>query len=1021
MTEEPRIIVEKPVFMGIRMGAALEQVSSLVRAPSARDHFDVDGSGVTVAVLDTGVNPSHVDFAGRIVAQADFTDDPVARDLDGHGSNVAGIVLASGQHHGIAPGAQLASVKVLNGDGGGSLSWLVNGLKWVRDNAGAHNIRVVCMSLGFGDNQQSDDDVPTFFGELRGLIQELTDHNNIAVVIAAGNDFYTHQSAEGMATPAIFRECVSVGAVYDADVGGRAYASGAVAYETDRDVITPFSQRLPHNAQRPCFTTIFAPGAPVTSTGHSGTQTSSEQSGTSQAAPVVAGVIALFQQLYHREHGDWPTVAEVKKTLREAAVAINDGDDERDNVTSTGKNFLRVDAYQVLERAVLPRPAADGGDGGELDLPAPRRAPTQKMAGVARLFGGGQQQQWGIVTADGASFVCFSEPDRPQGGQEPKNLTELRNHEGRHVTVEFHVRSGGSLYGAAIVGGDIEAADEEAVITWHDPIRGYFRARDIACMRATRFDLASYDDVKRNAWQIYGVLKAHEMPGDEQFWSDEQLDNFLTWIRAGFPRGSTAGPMAARAQGDEDVRRLRKGLHELSVAERQLLIKAFNGIKALPADDPRSYASLARIHGEPWPFYCWHHVSGFISWHRQYLNVFEDALRSIDGCEEVTLPYWDIYLGAPPQWLWDEDAFTFTFARNYAPRHGLEARGPGTDRPQTIRGSRTYIQRVLDFEPPNGKSIRGMLRDAMLQDSWESFGVYSPQLDANRGDSKDLELPHDHVHGLAAGSHPFVSPEAGQLLGDLATPNFASFDPLFWFFHADFDRLSWEWQRRRGAFDTNTLTAYFELPELVDEYLRAPLVPWDDTTFEDLLDLRSAGIDYTRGSLNAEELPIVQPSGTAFGGNRSKLAVQVGAPVLIVSNINRLAIDGGSFFVRVYAGSDGNDADEDLELVGTATYFQFAGPTRCNQCREQPLVRFTFPLRADLTHPGTCFFVRFFDVHQQRIADGTFSDVKIELRSCLLSKSGNGNGGGGNGIGHVHQRQPRGCCAASSSSAAGAQ
>ncbi|MGE8399209.1 MAG: tyrosinase family protein, partial [Burkholderiales bacterium] len=87
-------------------------------------------------------------------------------------------------------------------------------------------------------------------------------------------------------------------------------------------------------------------------------------------------------------------------------------------------------------------------------------------------------------------------------------------------------------------------------------------------------------------------------------------------------------------------------------AELENLIRAWKGIKDLPANDPNSFFTLGGLHGEPfrdkgktdpnwWGGYCQHGTVLFPSWHRAYLWRLEEALRSIPGCKDVTLPFWD--------------------------------------------------------------------------------------------------------------------------------------------------------------------------------------------------------------------------------------------------------------------------------------------------------------------------------------------------------------------------------------------
>jgi subtilisin family serine protease len=328
----------------------LIEVDLLVRAGEARTLFNVDGNGTTVAVLDTGLRTTHVDFAGRVLPGRNFTSDNGGDPADpsdgqGHGTNVSGIICAGDIHTGIAPGAKIVPVKVLGNNGGGSFAGIRDALQWVIDHHAEHGISAVCMSLGDGGNYQDDQSFP---GDAIGSRMRTLADLGIVCCVAAGNDYHTHNSVQGMGYPAIFRETVSVGAVYDADEGSFSYQSGAVAFSTAPDRITPFSQRLHPKVGAECATDIFAPGAPVTSSGILNDQGESIQHGTSQATPVVTGVVLLLQALHKRLTGQLPAVADVMRWLEQGSDAIQDGDDEHDNVLHTGLPFRRVDAVLAL-------------------------------------------------------------------------------------------------------------------------------------------------------------------------------------------------------------------------------------------------------------------------------------------------------------------------------------------------------------------------------------------------------------------------------------------------------------------------------------------------------------------------------------------------------------------------------------------------------------------------------------------------------------------------------------------------
>ncbi len=107
--------VPTPIQVGNPLRARTLQSGSLIRVGEARTAYSVDGSGLAVAVLDTGIRATHRDFTGRVIAQRNYTtdnggDDANAADGDGHGTHVSGIVMANGTHQGIAPGANVVAL-----------------------------------------------------------------------------------------------------------------------------------------------------------------------------------------------------------------------------------------------------------------------------------------------------------------------------------------------------------------------------------------------------------------------------------------------------------------------------------------------------------------------------------------------------------------------------------------------------------------------------------------------------------------------------------------------------------------------------------------------------------------------------------------------------------------------------------------------------------------------------------------------------------------------------------------------
>ena len=329
------------------------EIDALLQAPQARVQFQVDGSGLTAAVLDTGLRVTHECFRGRVLPGRNFTqedggDTSRVDDHNGHGTNVAGIIAAgtTDARRGIAPGANVVPLKVLPG----GIDGIVDALVWVLDHRLKHNITVANLSLGFpGTNHVRDDIVAAQNPALVAVLSELR-QNSVAVVVAAGNDYFNFQT-EGMSVPAVLRQSFAVGAVYDASVGQRAYQSGAIAFTTTADQIAPFTQRLSIDASPDCYTDIFAPGASATSAGATSDTATSVQDGTSQAAPTVAGVILLLQQFHLRATGRLPAIDLLSDCLRSGAVWLVDVEDSNssvDNVRNSGRRFPRVDAFRAL-------------------------------------------------------------------------------------------------------------------------------------------------------------------------------------------------------------------------------------------------------------------------------------------------------------------------------------------------------------------------------------------------------------------------------------------------------------------------------------------------------------------------------------------------------------------------------------------------------------------------------------------------------------------------------------------------
>jgi serine protease AprX len=160
-----------------------------INARGVWTQLGVTGRGVTVAVVDSGV-AAHPDLAGRVVASIDFTSanpqvTTTLSDPGGHGTHVAGLIAGDGKASGgaftgIAPNAQIVSVRVFDANGNAMLSTVLQGLQWIVNNRSTYNIRVANLSFGA---------TPTgsYRTDLMATAVEVLTFANVTVVAAAGN------------------------------------------------------------------------------------------------------------------------------------------------------------------------------------------------------------------------------------------------------------------------------------------------------------------------------------------------------------------------------------------------------------------------------------------------------------------------------------------------------------------------------------------------------------------------------------------------------------------------------------------------------------------------------------------------------------------------------------------------------------------------------------------------------------------------------------------------------------------
>ena len=216
--------------------------------------YNATGAGVKVYVIDTGINVNHNDFGGRAINGHDAIDGSLpAADCHGHGTHVAGTV--GGATWGVAKGATLVAVRVLDCQGNGTDSGVIAGINWVTSDHQAGQPAVANMSLGGGASSALDSAVNTSIND------------GITYAVASGND----NANACNYSPA------------------RVAAAITVNSSTSTDARSSFSN------YGTC-TDIFAPGSSITSAWYSSNTATNTISGTSMATPHVAGAAALYLQ-----------------------------------------------------------------------------------------------------------------------------------------------------------------------------------------------------------------------------------------------------------------------------------------------------------------------------------------------------------------------------------------------------------------------------------------------------------------------------------------------------------------------------------------------------------------------------------------------------------------------------------------------------------------------------------------------------------------------------------------------------
>lgn len=317
LADDPRVVrvtEDRPAF------ATVERTPAVIGSTLARQQFDLSGKGVGVAVIDSGITSWHDDLdiaAGdpvnprRVAFFKDFTapDDsnvwtpPTPNDPYGHGTHVAGIIAGSGfdsdgQRTGIAPGVELVGLKVLDGDGNGHISDVIAALDYAVSIRDTYKIRIINLSVGSGISE-------SYWTDPLAQAAKRAVDAGIVVVASAGNlgkNANGDIQYGGITAPGNAPWVLTVGA-----------SSHQGTVQRSDDVVGSFSSRGPTWIDFGAKPDLVAPGVGIESLSDPNSALYSELpdylldgshpmrykpylslSGTSMAAPVVSGTIALM-------------------------------------------------------------------------------------------------------------------------------------------------------------------------------------------------------------------------------------------------------------------------------------------------------------------------------------------------------------------------------------------------------------------------------------------------------------------------------------------------------------------------------------------------------------------------------------------------------------------------------------------------------------------------------------------------------------------------------------------------------
>ena len=453
-------------------------------------------------------------------------------------------------------------------------------------------------------------------------------------------------------------------------------------------------------------------------------------------------------------------------------------------------------------------------------------------------------------------------------------------------------------------------------------------------------DLGNYTQVSDLSAKIYYYVYYQFMPKGKTKWNHNKVYSFRNWLTHGCPKDKAALEAFKQSQAaiSEDTSlRHRKNINDVQGVEKENLIKALQGIMDLDNDDPKSYYQLGGIHWYPGDTYCEHHIHPFLAWHRAYLLQFENALRSIPGCEDVTIPYWDVTDEQYPD-IFSEGPFAnyqvpAEFLKQYPNEVSEGWLKPNGD---IIRYDGATFQKSLwqsfrnaDHDPTN---IHKTSLDQIIHlPGWNAFNGIDKL--GNYVASQALMHAHDVIHNINGKT--------------TTSQDVTGFEPVFWLFHSNWDRLMWQWQKLHHTTNVDdfkkNVQAAGDSTDWIDGVGLNILDPFTETlglTLDQTIDLNKMGINYVEPALpltNAENFAVTEMSlhRSAGKGQSTKNEFKIGSlshVSLRVKDVDRLKIPG-AFTVSLYVGG---------ELLQKRFFFQPTEPGACANCVKQALVSFDF-------------------------------------------------------------------------------